>query len=170
MTQETYGQAYQEGFVRTVRILRARGAAMHTAEDLAQAAWLQGWQKLDQLRDEGMIVSWVIAIAINYQRRGSRIEARYQDLPELCGCVGIDLVALDAAKVLKFCPPGDRALFEQQLGGLTTKEIAKKQGVSATAIRIRLCRARRAVRTRMKDRAAELREFARSQEYAATAA
>jgi RNA polymerase sigma factor (sigma-70 family) len=170
MTPESYGQAYEEGFVRTVRIMRARGAPLHTAEDLAQAAWLQGWQKLDQLRDEGMIVSWVIAIAINYQRRGSRLEARYQDLPEICGCAGIDLVALDAAKVLNFCPAGYRVLFEQQLGGLTTKEIAKKQGVSATAIRIRLFRARRAVRTRMKDRAAELRECSRSEERVATAA
>jgi DNA-directed RNA polymerase specialized sigma24 family protein len=170
MTQEGYGQAYQKGFVRTVRILRSRGASVHHAEDVAQAAWLQGWQKLDQLRDEGMIVSWVIAIAINYHRRGSRIEARYRDLPEICGYVGVDLAPLDAAKVLNFCPPSDRMLFEQQLGGLTTKEIAKKQGVSATAIRIRLLRARRAVRARMEDRAAELREFRQSQECAATAA
>jgi DNA-directed RNA polymerase specialized sigma24 family protein len=170
MTQEGYGQAYEKGFVRTVRILRSRGASMHHAEDVAQAAWLQGWQKLDQLRDEGMIVSWVIAIAINYHRRGSRVESRYQDLPEICGHIGIDLAPVDAAKILKFCPPGDRALFEQQLGGLTTQEIAKTQGVSATAIRIRLFRARRAVRTRMENRAAELREFARSQECAATAA
>jgi DNA-directed RNA polymerase specialized sigma24 family protein len=79
------------------------------------------------------------------------------------------LAPVDAAKILKFCPPGDRVLFEQQLGGLTTKEIAKTHGVSATAIRIRLFRARRAVRTRMESRAAELREFARSQECAAAA-
>jgi len=170
MTQEGYGQAYQKGFVRTVRVLRSRGASIHHAEDVAQSAWLQGWQKLDQLRDEGMIVSWVIAIAINYHRRGTRMEARYQDLPEICGYIGVDVAPLDAAKVLKFCSPGDRLLFEQQLGGSTAKEIAKKQGVSATAIRIRLLRARRAVRTRMADHAAELRELDRSQELAATAA
>jgi DNA-directed RNA polymerase specialized sigma24 family protein len=170
MTQEGYGQAYQKGFVRTVRVLRSRGASMHSAEDLAQTAWLQGWQKLDQLRDEGMIVSWVIAIAINYHRRNGQVEARYQDLSEICGDIGIDLTPVDVAKILKFCAPCDRLLFEQQLGGLTAKEIAKKQGVSATAIRIRLLRARRAVRTRMADHAAELRESARSQELAATAA
>jgi DNA-directed RNA polymerase specialized sigma24 family protein len=170
MTQEGYGQAYQTGFVRTVRILRSRGASMHHAEDVAQTAWLQGWQKLDQLQDEAMIVSWVIAIAINYHRRGSRIEARYQDLTEVCGCAGVDLASLDAARILKFCSPRDRVLFEQQLGGLTTQEIAKQHGVSATAIRIRLFRARRAVRARMENRAAELREFARSQECCASAA
>jgi len=143
---------------------------MHSAEDLAQTAWLQGWQKLDQLRDEGMIVSWVIAIAINYHRRDRRVEARFQDLPEIHGYAGVDLAPVDAARILSLCPPSDRLLFEQQMGGLTTKEIAKKQGVSATAIRIRLLRARRAVRTRMDDRAAKLREVARSQECAATAA
>jgi DNA-directed RNA polymerase specialized sigma24 family protein len=170
MTQEGYGQAYQQGFGRTVRILRSRGASAHHAEDVAQSAWLQGWQKLDQLRDEGMIVSWVNAIAINYHRRGSRYEARYQALPDLCGHVGIDLAPLDTAKILKFCSPGDRTLFEQQLGGLTTKEIAKKHGVSATAIRIRFLRARRAVRARVELRAMELQESLRMQECAATAA
>ena len=69
MTHEEYGRAYQQGFEKTVRILRSRGASIHYAEDVAQAAWLQGWRKLDQLRDESMIVSWVIAIAINLRAR-----------------------------------------------------------------------------------------------------
>jgi DNA-directed RNA polymerase specialized sigma24 family protein len=138
---------------------------MDSAEDVAQTAWLQGWQKLDQLRDEGMIVSWVNAIAINYHRRGCRREARYQALPEICGHVGIDLAPLDTAKILKFCRPGDRLLFEHQLGGLTTKEIATKQGVTTTAIRIRLLRARRAVRARVEDRATELRKSQPTEEH-----
>jgi len=153
MTQEGYGQAYQQGFVRTVRLLRSRGASQDSAEDVAQAAWLRGWQKLEQLRDEGMIVPWVNSIAVNYHRRGCQDEARYQALPELCGHIGIDSTALDAAKILRFCRAGDRVLFEQQLGGLTTREIAKEQGVSATAIRIRLLRARRAVRASVASRA-----------------
>jgi len=170
MTQEGYGQAYRQGFVRTVRLLRSRGASMDYAEDMAQTAWLQGWKKLDQLRDEGMIVSWVNAIAINYHRRGCQREARYQALTDLCGHIGIDLAPLDAAKILKFCRPGDRVLFEHQLGGLTTQEIATKQGVSTTAIRIRLLRARRAVRASVEDRAVQLRRSARRQESAVAAA
>jgi RNA polymerase sigma-70 factor (ECF subfamily) len=122
---------------------------MDKAEDVAQAAWLQGWQKLDQLRDEGMIVSWVNAIAINCHRRGIQREARYQPLPDLYGQAGIDLAPIDAATVLRVCSPSDRVLFEHQLGGLTTNEIAQRQRVSATAIRVRLLRARRAVRARL---------------------
>jgi len=169
MTPEGYGQAYRHGFVRTVRLLRSRGASVDCAEDVAQTAWLQGWQKLNQLRDEGMIVSWVNAIAINFHRRGCRREARYQALPELCGHIGIDLAPLDTAKILKFCRPGDRILFEHQLGGLTTQEIATEQGVSTTAIRIRLLRARRAVRARVEDRAVELRRTIGRQESIAAA-
>jgi DNA-directed RNA polymerase specialized sigma24 family protein len=170
MTDEAYGQAYQEGFGKTVRVLRSRGASKHHAEDVAQTAWLQGWQKLDQLRDEAMIVSWINAIAMNYYRRGTRYEARYLALTELCGRVGVDLAPLDAAKILNFCSSADRTLFELQLGGLTTTEIAQKHGVSATAIRIRFLRARRAVRARVENRASELRESRRLQELGAAAA
>jgi len=146
MTHEGYGQAYQQGFERTVRLLRSRGASVDNAEDVAQAAWLRGWEKLDQLRNEEMILSWVNSIAINRHRRESQCEARYQPLPELCGSIGVDSAPLDAARILKFCCQPDRLLFEQQLSGLTTEEIAKKHGVTATAIRVRILRARRAVR------------------------
>lgn len=114
-------------------------------------------RSLIQLRDDGMIVSWINTIAINCHRRESQDEARYQALPD-CGRVGIDLTPLDVAKIdvakiLQFCRPRDRILFEQQLGGLTTREIAKKQGVTETAIRIRILRARRAARARLEGRA-----------------
>jgi DNA-directed RNA polymerase specialized sigma24 family protein len=155
MTQEGFGQAYRQGFIRTVRLLRSRGASMEVAEDVAQTAWLRGLQKLDQLREEGAIVSWVNTIAINYQRRGAQHEARYQPLPDGYGLVEIDLAPLDTAKILNTCRPADRILFEHQLGGLTTEEMATKHRVSATAIRIRLLRARRNVRARLEDRRQE---------------
>lgn len=152
MTQEAYGTAYRKGFGNTVRLLRSRGASTDSAEDVAQAAWLRGWQKRDQLRDDRLVVTWVNTIALNYHRRGIKYEARFQALPEFCGHVGIDLAPLDAIKVLQFCRPTERMLFEQQLSGLTTKEIASEQGVTETAIRIRFSRARRAVRARVEGR------------------
>jgi DNA-directed RNA polymerase specialized sigma24 family protein len=169
MTQEEWGQAYRQGFLRTVRFLRSRGAAIHDAEDVAQAAWFQGWRKLDQLRDEGTIVSWVNTIAFNYHRRGIQREARYQPLPDLWGHIGIDLAPIETAKILRFCRPGDRILFEHQLGGLTMHEIAQKERVSETAIRVRFLRARRALRTRLEDRAGKLRQSAQRQERFAAA-
>lgn len=174
MTEEGFGKAYRKGFSGTVRMLCARGASLDSAEDIAQTAWLQGWQKLDQLRNDGMIGGWVNAIAINYLYRRSRQESRYQTLTEFQGNVGVDLAPpyiakMDAAKILKLCRPSDRILFQHQLGGLTTKEIAKKQRVSATAIRIRLLRARRAVRANMEDHAVQLRLSVQHQERFAAA-
>ncbi len=91
-------------------------------EDVAQAAWLRGWERLHQLRDEGKIVNWVNAIAANKHRRGSQQDARYQTLPKLCGQGGIDVAAIDAARILTLCRPQDRILFERQMGGLTTEQ------------------------------------------------
>ena len=150
-------------------MLRSRGASTHDAEDYAQAAWLQGWQKIHQLRDEGMILSWVNAIAINYHRRGCRREARYQALTEPCGRIGVDLIPLDTAKILKFCRPDERVLFQHQLGGMTTEEIARQQRVTATAIRVRFLRARRSVRARLEEHAVKLRRSAQRQERTAAA-
>jgi len=162
MTHEQYGQAYQDGYSRTVRLLRSRGASIDVAEDVAQAAWLRGWQKSEQLRNETKLLSWVNEIAMNCHRRGLQNEARYQALPEHCGHVGLDLAPLDAAKVLNFCRPRERMLLEEQMGGFTTKEIAKNHGVSETAIRIRLLRARRAVRIHVEGRASERRKALRT--------
>ena len=61
----------------------------------------------------------------------------------------MDLAPLDTAKILECCRPADRVLFEHQLSGLTTQEIAQQQRVTTTAIRVRLLRARRAVRARL---------------------
>jgi RNA polymerase sigma-70 factor (ECF subfamily) len=174
MTEEGFGQAYRKGFTGTVRLLRSRGASIDRAEDVAQTAWLQGWQKLGQLRNEAMIGGWINAIAINYHYRRSRQESRFQPLTELEGDVGVDpapldIARMDAAKILKLCRPGDRILFQHQLSGLNTKEIARKQRVSTTAIRIRLLRARRAVRVNMEDHAGKLRLSVQDQERCAAA-
>jgi DNA-directed RNA polymerase specialized sigma24 family protein len=157
MSREAYGDAYQQGFKRTVRLLLSRGATQHYAEDLAQSAWLKGWEKLHQLRDTGTISSWINTIAINHHRRGGPNEARYQVLFELSGDVGVASDPLDTAKILTLCSPPDRILFQQQLRGLTTNEMARKHGISVTAIRIRLLRARRALRASIAKRTVELR-------------
>ena len=60
-------------------------------------------------------------------------------------------------RVLKSCRPSERILFEQRMQGATTEEIARDQGVTETAIRIRLMRARRSARTVMERRAMQLR-------------
>src|ERR1043166_2705510 len=147
MTRNAYGEAYRSGFDRTVRFLISRGAQRDSAQEAAHAAWARGWERLDQLRNEEMVLMWVNSIALNAYRRGLRRDTLNEPLPELSSHFRIDFAAIDVDRVLKFCRPIERDLPEQQMLGATTGEIAREHGVTQTAIRIRLMRARRAARS-----------------------
>ncbi len=145
MTRENYGAAYLSGFERTIRFLVSRGVLCDDANELAQAAWARGWEQQNQLRDESTITSWVNMIALNFYRRV--IERRNIALPARPShSTAIDLAAIDLARILDLCRPCDRLLLEQHLSGVTTKEIAERQRISQTAVRVKLLRARRTAR------------------------
>ena len=154
MTREGYGQAYQKGFSLTVRFLLSRGVQRDAADEAAQAAWVKGWERLEQLRNESSVTTWVNTIALNVYRRLARREANPPVLPTMYEkTVKIDVAAIDVARILQFCRPNDRHLLEQQyVNGVTTEEIAREQGVTETAIRIRLLRARRHARSQVERR------------------
>ena len=50
LTREDYALAYKDGYSKTVRFLASTGAPMELAEEVAQAAWARGWERLSQLR------------------------------------------------------------------------------------------------------------------------
>jgi DNA-directed RNA polymerase specialized sigma24 family protein len=149
MTSSDYGQAYLAGFDRTIRFLISKGVGGDDSEEVAQAAWARGWECLNQLRDDNMVLTWVNTIALNIFRRALQSERYRQPLPELFSKLTIDMAAIDVACVLKSCRPRERRLLEQQMYGATAKEIAADNGVTETTIRIRLMRARRRVRARL---------------------
>jgi DNA-directed RNA polymerase specialized sigma24 family protein len=158
MSRERFAQAYQRGFDLTVRFLLSRGVQRDDAKEVAQAAWVRGWERLDQLRNESLVTTWVNTIALNVYRSLIRREPMNEALLEQHGrSVGIDLAAIDIARVLTLCRPCDRSLLEQCINGFTTAEIAREQGVSETAIRIRLLRARRDARSRAEKKKSALR-------------
>ena len=145
MTRENYGNAYQRGFERTVRLLVSRGVPRDHANELAQAAWARGWEQLSQLRDETTVTAWINTIALNFYRR--LVERQKITLPtRITDTTEIDLAAIDLSRILGRCRPCDRLLLEQHLCGATTKEIAGRQRISETAVRVKLLRARRTAR------------------------
>ena len=148
ITREAYGQIYQEGKERTIRFLLSRGVARTMAPDIAQSAWLRGWERLSQLRDERMVVTWVNTISLNQYRRAIRTERLQQVIQEpIHGKTTlINLAAIDVAKAMHLCRPPERALLEAQMVGVTPKEMAREQGVTETSIRLRFFRARRSAR------------------------
>jgi DNA-directed RNA polymerase specialized sigma24 family protein len=161
MTREVYGQAYQRGFDLTVRFLLSRGVQRDSAREVAQAAWVRAWERLTQLRDDNLVVTWVNTIALNVYRGLIRKELLNQSLADLRETrdhtVAIDMAAIDVNRLLRICRPSDRQLLEQSMCGVTSGEIARQQGVSETAIRIRLLRARRYARSRLEAKPAATR-------------
>jgi DNA-directed RNA polymerase specialized sigma24 family protein len=153
MTSDGYGKAYQRGFDLTVRLLISRGLQRDDAEEVAQAAWAKGWERLGQLRKESFVVIWVNTIALNVYRSGlrkKRLSSAAQEFRHRTAA--IDLAAIDVARILRSCRPCDRKLLEQSMTGVTPGEIAHEHGVTETAIRIRLLRARRDARSRAEAR------------------
>lgn len=149
MTDYAYGEAYRTGFDRTVRFLLSRGAGCDGAMEAAQAAWVRGWERLHQLRDDRMLLTWVNTIALNVYRGLLRKEKLVVPLRERHSEFEIDLTSIDVQTVLQLCHHRERALLELQIQGITADEIANQRGVSKTAIRIRLMRARRSARERI---------------------
>src|SRR5262249_52051880 len=115
--------------------------------DIAQSAWLKGWEHLNQLRDDRMVVTWVNSIALNQFRRWIRYDRFSEILRDpVDSRMSVNWAAIDIARILRSCRVPDRHLLEAQMEGSTAKEIAQEMGASQTAIRIRLLRARRAAR------------------------
>jgi DNA-directed RNA polymerase specialized sigma24 family protein len=151
MTRKEFGEAYQQGLSRTIAFLLSRGVPNRAVADVAQSAWLRGWERITQLREDNMIIPWINTIALNQYRRllrsGGREEEWKPEYNEMANnATALNWAAIDVARILQSCRPCDQSLLESQLMGSTANEIAEREGVTPTAIRIRLLRARRSAR------------------------
>jgi RNA polymerase sigma-70 factor (ECF subfamily) len=146
MTRSEYGLAYEEGFLPTMRFLAAKGLPEDVAEEIAQAAWTRGWERIDQLRDQDVVKTWVNTIALNMCRRERYTDSRKEPLLDRAARSDMGVASIELASLLDSCCPSDRVLLLHQLHGLTTSEMAREVGATETAVRIRLMRARRSVR------------------------
>jgi DNA-directed RNA polymerase specialized sigma24 family protein len=145
--REEYGSAYQKWFPSTVRFLVSRGLSDDTAKEIAQAAWVRGWQCRSQLRDAAFLLTWVNSIAANLHHRFMRYEQRYLTISESAVAPSVDHLSIDVSQVLSGCPPVDRTILKQfHLEERPIREIARQHCCSVTAMRIRLVRARRSAR------------------------
>jgi RNA polymerase sigma-70 factor (ECF subfamily) len=150
MTTEDFGRAYQKGFNLTVRFLVSRGLSYDAALDTAQAAWAKGWERREQLRDPALVLTWTNSIALNIHRTFLRREPQTQTLPDLQAPPRMNVAAIDVKRILNECKPNDRVVLEgHYIEGYKVQEIAKQNGWSETAVRIRLLRARRSVERRL---------------------
>jgi RNA polymerase sigma factor (sigma-70 family) len=150
MTREEYGSAYQKGYGVTVRLLVSRGSSYDTARETAQAAWVKGWERLHQLRNSSMLLTWMNSIALNIHRSCMRRELLHQALPEISTPPKVNLAAIDVRTMLNCCRAKDRLVLQRHyFDGYNVEEIAKAHGLTETAVRIQLHRARRKMGQRL---------------------
>jgi DNA-directed RNA polymerase specialized sigma24 family protein len=154
MTRDEFGIAYERMRDRTIRFLLSRGVPRDVAPDIAQSAWMRGWQQLADLRDVATLGTWINSIALNLYRKVVGRERRM-----VCGCSWENEVsaggsgaanleaAIDVSRVLRGCTQESRKLLVAQLFGTTPEELASEQGVLRVTMRVRLLRARREART-----------------------
>jgi len=147
MEHEEYGTAFESGFGATRRFLRAQGAPVEEAEEVAQAAWARGWEYRTQLRDPRLLRFWVNSIARNLFHARFRKPIKVP-LSEQTFLYTMDLASLELRQLFERCSGSDRNLLEQQLEGYSAEEIAQGAGISATGIRVRMLRIRRSLRGR----------------------
>lgn len=149
MLASAYANAFESGFGATCRFLVSRGAPADEAEEIAQAAWVRGWEYREQLRDPGLVSYWVNSIARNLFRARFRTAAPLplDSVREPSYC--FDTAGIDVRAALHRCTERDRELFERAMEGYSADEMARDAGVSSTGVRVRLLRARRALREKM---------------------
>lgn len=148
MRRNDYAEAFEAGFPATRRFLLSRGAGLEEAEEIAQAAWVRGWEFRDQLRDPGLVGFWVNSIARNLFRAKFRSKAVVPiegvDAPYM-----LNLEEIELHRLLERCSRRDRELLERSLQGYSAEEIARDEGITPTGIRVRLLRIRQALREQL---------------------
>ena len=153
MTRDAYSTAYQRGFSSTVRFLLAKGVILDEAEEVAQSAWVRGWEARDQLKDDDCVLPWVNSIAYRTLCNEKHRANRLQELSDICDqhkgpstCTA----KVDADKLMTYCSPLDRSLLiHRYAGGFDMQEIARRHGLSCVATRVRIHRTKLALRRQL---------------------
>lgn len=123
----------------------------HDAEEAVQDTLLQAWRSVGRFRGDSSLSTWLHRICVNCclmaVRRRRPTDAVPEDLPDVAlGPAEAAALRLDLASVtsaLRELPEDQRvALVLRDFGELSYQEVAEATGVSLTAARSRIHRAR----------------------------
>ena len=147
MTRDQFAKAYQEGFTSTIKFLVSTGVPPDAAEEVAQAAWVRGWERRTQLRRPSKIVSWINRISLNMFRNWLRRQRPTDTLGDVPTPARPNAVVIDIRNGMRKCKPADQKLLRSYyLDGYTSNEMARLLGCSPEAVRVRVLRAKRHLR------------------------
>jgi RNA polymerase sigma factor (sigma-70 family) len=147
---EQFGDAFRRHYPVTLRFLLSIGAPADLAEEIAQAAWVKGWERRWQLRRPETIGTWVNSIAKNMLKNRLRADQKLEALNDAATTHGWWTAAIDLEGILNRCTRRDCSILTSYyLEGYTTEEIARQVGLTAVTVRVRLLRLRRALRSQL---------------------
>lgn len=128
------------------------------AAEAAQSAWVTAWRRFGDLREPSSLRPWLMSIAANEARQLTRSRSRraIRELtvldPAAPPADAFVAARIDLANALAMIEPRDRVLLGlRYLAGLDSAEIGDVVGMSATAVRSRLARARERLRQELGD-------------------
>lgn len=125
--------------------------------EAVQAAWVEAWRRLGSLRESDRLRPWLMTIAANKARqllRSARRRRTYEGSLTVPPATdpGSRAELLDLAEAVSLLQPDDRRLLGLRFAvGLTSEEIARELGGSASAIRGRLARVVKRLRLELRD-------------------
>ncbi len=156
LSRSEFADAYRQGYQSTWRFLLSRGIKPSKAEEVAQAAWTRGWERLDSLRDPSRVVEWVNTIALNFFRQMLRRRRATEELPlHMEGRSGVSTARVEMEEALAACNSVERDLLvDRYVKGYSSKEVAERHDLTPVAVRVRTMRARRKAATRLTSAAA----------------
>jgi RNA polymerase sigma-70 factor (ECF subfamily) len=123
----------------------------HDAEDAAQDAFLTAWRAIGRFRGESKFSTWLYRVAVNRcLRQLSTRPGPIEQLTDRASTLGdpegefeaVRQVEDIAAAVAKLTPEQRVPFILREVEGLTYNEIAEVLGVTMTAVKSRLNRAR----------------------------
>lgn len=144
MNPQDFGLAYESCFQQTVRLLSSKGASQQNATEIAQAAWVRGFEKRDQLFSPDCVGVWVNSIAVNLLRDElRRPETGWPMSLEVAYSANVVHRAI-VTEMLGSCGKRDAQLLKRRyVDGYSMREIAAFMNLDETSVRVRLHRLRR---------------------------
>ena len=153
LSREEYGEAYEKSLVGTANLIISRGATADVASDIAQCAWVRGWECIEQLKDPALLTTWVNRIALNlylttFRHRKTR-PAPLSRTDNLIQCekgnsswkkIDTDIYVREVLRMGKKIHDFDVFVL-QHLGKMSFEEIAEFKGMTVGAVKSRSFRA-----------------------------
>lgn len=124
---------------------------MELAEEIAQAAWARGWERLGQLRHAQALCFWINSIAKNLLRSNFRRQQLSAELLETSLVTNpLESEPIDARRMFEGCSDSEKELLQlYYVEGFTSQELSGTLGLSAVGVRVRLTRLKKTLVGRM---------------------